>query len=213
MTLTASTTTSLTPTDVGSLYNHPLTDASPPRYHPVVPESQDAEAAPAAPAPPPAYTPHTLPPYTHFDRQADRQNYAISLLMHNLRFETSDTRFPPLALSSPSTSPALSPSHNPAYTQGQGQGGDMRRRGGEMERIHRAAVRDHRDTQDPTLWGSRTSQTRRRRQDGRGAEAPRGGGGVWSWLVDLFVVDLDNEDDRARYNAGIPIWITPNGAI
>lgn len=53
------------------------------------------------------------------------------------------------------------------------------------------------------------------RQEGpTGGRAGGGGGGFWNWIFDLFVVDLyDEQDDRGRYNAGIPVWVTPNGAI
>lgn len=91
---------------------------------------------------PPAYTPHSLPPYTHFDPQADHENYAISLMMHNLRM-------------------SQRPTHSGVI-----QEEDIEH----PDRIQRAAIRDFRASHDPAQWGLRPSQLRGqvRQQEERG---------------------------------------------
>lgn len=134
--------------------------------------------------PPPAYTPHTLPPYTHHDAHVDRDHYAISLLMHNLRLDP----IPNLVLEE--ADEVETP-----------------------DRIQRAAIRDFHASQDPQQWGTRRARGGTQAQPGDGGETT----GFWARLLELFSPALRDDDetdrDRARYVSGIPIWVTPNGAI
>lgn len=138
---------------------------------------------------PPAYTPYTLPPYTHFDPDSDRRNYAIALLMHNLRMNG----LPPIDIDS--------------------QVDALRAVQEDPDRVQRRAIRDYRASQDESQWGTRAGHGRGRRTVRN--ESEDDSAGWWSWVTGFFAPQGVNDQERVRlmYSTGIPMFVAPNGSI